>query len=49
MKIGFCLPNIGPIGTAEAVAKVAQRAQALGYNSLWTVERLLYAVKLQRP
>jgi hypothetical protein len=26
MKIGFSLPNIGPIGTAEAVTKVAQRA-----------------------
>src|SRR5215472_598629 len=49
MKIGFSLPNIGPIGTAEAVTKVAQRAEALGYNSLWTIERLLYPVKLQRP
>jgi hypothetical protein len=29
MKIGFSLPNIGPIGTAEAVTKVAQRAEAL--------------------
>jgi probable F420-dependent oxidoreductase len=49
MKIGFALPNIGPIGTADAVTKVAQRAEALGYNSLWTVERLLYPVKLQVP
>jgi hypothetical protein len=35
MKIGFSLPNIGPIGTAESVTKVAQRAEALGYSSLW--------------
>ena len=49
MKIGFSLPNIGPIGTAEAVTKVAQRAEALGYSSLWTIERLLYPVKLQAP
>jgi probable F420-dependent oxidoreductase len=49
MKIGFSLPNIGPIGTPEAVTKVAQRAEALGYSSLWTVERLLYPLKLQRP
>src|SRR4029077_8465383 len=49
MKIGFSLPNIGPIGTAEAVTKVAQRAEALGYSSLWTIERLLYPLKLQRP
>src|SRR5215470_11738693 len=49
MKIGFSLPNIGPIGTAEAVTKVAQRAEALGYSSLWTIERLLYPVKPQTP
>lgn len=49
MKIGFSLPNIGPIGTAEAITKVAQRAEALGYSTLWTIERLLYPVKLQRP
>ena len=40
MKIGFSLPNIGPIGTAEAITKVAQRAEALGYSTLWTIERL---------
>jgi len=39
VKIGFSLPNIGPIGTAEAITKVAQRAEALGYSSLWTIER----------
>ena len=49
MKIGFSLPNIGPIGTPEAVTKIAQRAEALGYSSLWTIERLLYPVKLQTP
>jgi len=49
MKIGFSLPNIGPIGTVEAITGVAQRAEALGYSSLWTIERLLYPVKLQRP
>jgi probable F420-dependent oxidoreductase len=49
MKFGFSLPNIGPIGTAEAVTKVAQRAESLGYSTLWTIERLLYPLKLQRP
>lgn len=49
MKIGFSLPNIGPIGTAESLAKVAQRAEALGYSTLWTIERLLYPLNLQRP
>jgi len=49
MKIGFALPNIGPVATAEAVSRVALRAEALGYSSLWTVERLLYPVKPQTP
>ena len=49
MKIGFALPNIGPIGTIEALTKVAQRAEALGYSSLWTVERLLWPLKPQTP
>ncbi|MBZ5683997.1 MAG: LLM class F420-dependent oxidoreductase [Acidobacteriia bacterium] len=45
----FSLPNIGPVATTESVTKVAQRAEALGYSSLWTIERLLYPVKLQTP
>ena len=49
MKIGFSLPNIGSIGTAEAITKVAQRAEALGYSSLWTIERLLWPLNPQRP
>ncbi len=49
MNLGFALPNIGPIATAESIVKVAQRAEALGYSSLWTVERLLYPVKPQVP
>ena len=49
MKIGFALPNIGPVATTEAVVKVAQRAEVLGYDSLWTIERLLWPVKPQTP
>jgi probable F420-dependent oxidoreductase len=49
MKIGFALPNIGPLGSAEAVSKVAERAEALGYDSLWTIERLLWPVHPQTP
>jgi hypothetical protein len=49
MRIGFALPNIGPVATPEAVIAVAERAEQLGYDSLWTIERLLYPVKLQRP
>jgi probable F420-dependent oxidoreductase len=37
------------VATPEAVIAVAERAEALGYDSLWTIERLLYPVRLQRP
>src|SRR5215469_13082409 len=49
MKIGVSVPNIGPVATPEAVKIVAQKAEALGYHSLWTVERLLWPVHPQAP
>jgi alkanesulfonate monooxygenase SsuD/methylene tetrahydromethanopterin reductase-like flavin-dependent oxidoreductase (luciferase family) len=47
--VGFGLPNIGTVGSADAIVKVAQRAEALEYDSLWTVERVLWPVKPQTP
>ncbi|HEX8800805.1 MAG TPA: hypothetical protein VF772_19440 [Terriglobales bacterium] len=41
------IPNIGPVATPESVKIVAQKAEALGYNSLWTLEGLLWPVKPQ--
>ena len=49
MKIGFALGNIGPIGSSESVAKIARRAEELGYDSIWTVERLLWPVQPRTP
>lgn len=49
MRIGFVLPNIGPAGTPEGVVQAAQQAEALGYESLWVTERLLYPLKPQTP
>jgi probable F420-dependent oxidoreductase len=49
MKLGFALPNIGPLGSSENVLQVAERAEALAYDSLWTIERLLWPVKPQTP
>jgi alkanesulfonate monooxygenase SsuD/methylene tetrahydromethanopterin reductase-like flavin-dependent oxidoreductase (luciferase family) len=49
MRIGFALPNAGAIASPEAVSKVARRAEELGYDTLWTFERVLYAVKPQNP
>src|SRR2546422_11314982 len=49
MRIGFALPNIGPVAPPEAVIAVAERGEQLGYDSVGTIERLLYPVNLQRP
>lgn len=49
MRFGFGLPNIGPLGSADSVRKVAVRAEELGYESLWVIERLLWPVKPKTP
>ena len=49
MRIGFGLPNIGPLGSPENIAQVAERAEALGYDSLWTIERLLWPLNPKTP
>jgi hypothetical protein len=47
MKLGFSLPMAGAWATPDNQVLVAQRAEALGYHSLWVFQRLLYAVKPQ--
>jgi probable F420-dependent oxidoreductase len=42
MRIGFAVPSSGSWATPPNVRRVAQRAEALGYDSLWTFQRLLY-------
>ncbi|MFQ5741385.1 MAG: LLM class F420-dependent oxidoreductase [Acidobacteriota bacterium] len=49
MKFGFGVPNIGPLGSADSVKSVATRAEELGYDSLWVIERLLYPVNPKTP
>jgi probable F420-dependent oxidoreductase len=49
MRIGFSIPNGGAIATVDAVVKIAKRAEELDYDTLWTFERLLYAVHPQNP
>ena len=49
MRIGFVLPHIGPAASPEAIVRVAQRAEALGYDSLWVTDRLLYPLNPQTP
>lgn len=44
MKIGFGAPVSGSWATAENLVHVAQRAEQLGYESLWTFQRLFSPV-----
>jgi hypothetical protein len=34
MRVGFALGNIGPIGTTDNLIKIAERGEALAYDSL---------------
>ena len=44
MKLGVALPAAGAWATPDNQVRVAQRAEALGYHSLWVFQRLLYAL-----
>ncbi len=42
MKVGIAFANIGPFGSAEGAVAVGQAAEAAGFDSLWTVEHVIY-------
>ncbi|MCU1350877.1 MAG: Luciferase-like monooxygenase [Acidimicrobiales bacterium] len=44
MQIGFGVPTSGSWATPDACLELAERAEALGYSSLWTFQRLLCPV-----
>lgn len=45
MQIGIALPHIGPSASLEAIVMVASKAEALGFDSLWTLDRLLWPLQ----
>lgn len=47
MKFGLGLPHYGDDVTPERLVAFAERAEALGYDSLWALERLLRPVEPQ--
>jgi probable F420-dependent oxidoreductase len=49
MKVGISLPQLGPQASADNLIKVAQRAEELGYDSVWVLERLLWPINPQEP
>lgn len=47
MRVGYGLPLGGPAAGPESLVKVAQRAEELGFDSLWVWERVLVPVDPQ--
>jgi probable F420-dependent oxidoreductase len=46
--LGFAVPTAGSWATPDNQVELAQRAEELGYASLWTFQRLLYPADPQR-
>jgi probable F420-dependent oxidoreductase len=49
MKVGISLPQTGPQAAPENLIRAAQRAEELGYDSIWTLERILWPVSPKDP
>jgi probable F420-dependent oxidoreductase len=49
MRIGFALPQMGAAAGPDAVTSVARRAEELGFDSVWVLDRLLYPVNPKAP
>lgn len=49
MRLGFNLPHMGSAASPENVVRAAERAESLGYDSVWVTDRLLFPVSPQTP
>lgn len=49
MKVGISLPQLGPQASAENLIRVARRAEELGYDSAWVLERILWPLNPREP
>jgi alkanesulfonate monooxygenase SsuD/methylene tetrahydromethanopterin reductase-like flavin-dependent oxidoreductase (luciferase family) len=49
MILGVNLPNYSRLGNREAMIAIAERAEALGYSSLWTSDHILVPKNLPEP
>jgi probable F420-dependent oxidoreductase len=49
VKLGLGLPHYGADATPDKIVEFAQRAESVGYESLWALERLLRPVNPQNP
>ena len=44
MRIGFALPQVGSAVGPETLVTAAQRAEDLGFDSLWVLDRILWPI-----
>ncbi len=49
MRVGISLPQLGPQASPEALVKVARRAEEIGYDSVWVLERILWPLNPKEP
>jgi probable F420-dependent oxidoreductase len=49
MRFGFALPQVGLAAGPEALVMVAKRAEELGFESLWVLDRVLWPVNPRVP
>jgi probable F420-dependent oxidoreductase len=49
MKVGITIPNLGPQATRENVLETAIQAEKEGFDSVWTITRILWPLKPQSP
>jgi probable F420-dependent oxidoreductase len=49
MKLGCFIPQMGDAASGEAMVKVAEAAEKLGFNSVWVTDRLLFPVNPKTP
>ena len=49
MRLGFALPQMGLVAGPESIIAVAKRAEELGFDSLWVLDRILYPVNPRTP
>jgi probable F420-dependent oxidoreductase len=49
MRLGFALPQVGKTAGPDSLARVARRAEELGFDNLWVLDRILFPVNPRQP
>ena len=49
LKIGFSLPHMGSVASAENIAKAARFAESENFDSIWVIDRILWPAEPQTP